>query len=119
MRWWINYELTIFGSSEQTEIEKNARNAQQKMNLQNKCQELIAVGIMCRDKPWPPAENGLTSLLERRGGRTTNPELQKPPFNNRYIVYCGILEDCGSRIHETPEHHFGSSRFLENKTASR
>ena len=28
------------------------------------------------------SENGLTSLLEHRGGRTTDPELQKPAYNN-------------------------------------
>ena len=64
-------------------------------------------------------ENGLTSLLERQGGWTTDCELQKPAHNNRCIVYCGILEDCGSRIHTTLEHHVRSSRLSNKKTASR
>ena len=39
------YEETIIGSSAQSERERNARNAQQKMNWQNKSQRLIEVGI--------------------------------------------------------------------------
>ena len=35
------YEETIVGASAQSERERNARNAQQKMNWQNKCQRLI------------------------------------------------------------------------------
>ena len=35
------YKETIVGSSAQSEREGNARNAQQKMNWQNKCQRLI------------------------------------------------------------------------------
>ena len=35
------YEETIVVSSAQSERERNARNAQQKMNWQNKCQRLI------------------------------------------------------------------------------
>ena len=46
------YEETIVGASAQSERERNARNAQQKMNWQNKCQRLIEIGIMCGDKPW-------------------------------------------------------------------
>ena len=41
------YEETIVGSSAQSERE---RNAQQKMNCQNKCQRLIETVIMCWDK---------------------------------------------------------------------
>ena len=48
-------EETIFGSSALSERERNTRNAQQKMNWQNKFQRLIEVGIMCGDKPWPLA----------------------------------------------------------------
>ena len=43
------YEKTIVGSSAQSERERNARNAQQKMNWQNKCQGLVEIGIMCED----------------------------------------------------------------------
>ena len=43
--------------------ERNARNAQQKMNWQNKCQRLIEVGIMCGDKPWSLADRKTVSLL--------------------------------------------------------
>ena len=56
------YEETIVGSSAQSERERNACNAQQKMNWQNKCQRLIEVGIMC-DKPWPLADSKTVSLL--------------------------------------------------------
>ena len=57
------YEETIVGSSAQLERERNARNAQQKMNWQNKCQRLIEVGIMCGDKLWPLADRKRVSLL--------------------------------------------------------
>ena len=52
------------------------------------------------------SENGLTLRLEHRGRRMTDPELQKPAHNDRCILYCGILDDCGSRIHPTPKHRF-------------
>ena len=57
------YEETIVGASAQSERERNKRNAQQKMNRQNKCQRLIEVGIMCGDKPWPLADRKTVSLL--------------------------------------------------------
>ena len=57
------YEETIVGASAQSERERNARNAQQKMNWLNKCQRLIEVGIMCGDKPWPLADRKTASLL--------------------------------------------------------
>ena len=47
------YEETVMGSSAQSERERNARNAQQKINWLNKCQHLTKISIMCRDKPWP------------------------------------------------------------------
>ena len=59
------YEVTIVGASAQSERERerNARNAQQKMNWQNKCQRLIEVGMMCGDKPWPLADRKTVCLL--------------------------------------------------------
>ena len=57
------YEETIVGTSAQSERERIARNAQQKMNCQNKCQRLIEVGFMCGDKPWPLADRKTVSLL--------------------------------------------------------
>ena len=57
------YEETTVGASAQSERERNARNAQQKMNWQNKCQRLIEVGIICGDKPWPLADRKTVSLL--------------------------------------------------------
>ena len=57
------YEETIVGSSAQSERERNARNAQQKMKWQSKCQRLIEVRIMCGEKPWPLADRKTVSLL--------------------------------------------------------
>ena len=57
------YEETIVGASAQSERKRNARNAQQKMKRQNKCQRLIEVGIMCGDKPWPLVGRKTVSLL--------------------------------------------------------
>ena len=51
------------GASAQSERERNARNAQQKMNWQNKCQRLIEVGIMCGDKLWSLEDRKTVSLL--------------------------------------------------------
>ena len=57
------YEETIVISSAQSKRERNARNAQQKMNWQNKCQRLIEIGILCGDKPWPLADRKTASVL--------------------------------------------------------
>ena len=59
------YKETIEGASAQSERERerNARNAQQKMIWQNKCQRLKEVGNMCCDKPWPLADRKTVSLL--------------------------------------------------------
>ena len=57
------YEETVVGVFAQSERERNARNAQQKMNWQNKCQRLIEVGIMCGDTPWSLADRKTVSLL--------------------------------------------------------
>ena len=56
------YEETIVGASAQSERERNARNAQQKMNRQNKCQRLIEVGIG-GDKIWPLVDRKTVSFL--------------------------------------------------------
>ena len=57
------YEEKIVGASAQSERERNARNAQPKMNWQNKCQRLIEVGIKCGDKPLQLADRKTVSLL--------------------------------------------------------
>ena len=41
------YKETIVGFSAQSERERITRNAQEKMNRQNKCQRLIEIGKMC------------------------------------------------------------------------
>ena len=58
-----NLFFCTIGSSAQSERERNARNAQQKMNWQNKCQRLIEIGIMCGDKQWSLADHKTVSLL--------------------------------------------------------
>ena len=45
------YEDTITGSSAQSERERLARNAQSKMNWENRCQRQLEIGVMCGDKP--------------------------------------------------------------------
>ena len=57
------YEETIVISSAQSKRERNARNAQQKMNWQNKCQRLIEISILCGDKAWPLADRKMASVL--------------------------------------------------------
>ena len=57
------YEETIVGASAQSERGRNARNAQQKMNWQNKCQRLVEVGFMSGDKQWPLADSKTVFLL--------------------------------------------------------
>ena len=57
------YKETIIGSSAQSERERNARNVQQMMKWQNKCQSFFEVVIMCGDKPWPLANRETVSLL--------------------------------------------------------
>ena len=58
------YDEIIIGASAQSERERNARNAQQKLNWQNKCQRLIEVVIMCGDKPWALADPKTVSLFD-------------------------------------------------------
>ena len=57
------YVETIICSSAQSERERNACKAQQKMNWQNKCQRLIEIGIMCGDKLCPLADRKTVSLI--------------------------------------------------------
>ena len=68
------YKETIIRLSAQSERERNARNAQQKINWQNKCQRLIEKGIMCGDKPWPlTAWKRAYFLYFSIGARAQNP----------------------------------------------
>ena len=50
------YENTITGSTAQSERERLARNAQLKMNWENRCQKQMEIGIMCGDTPWAQAD---------------------------------------------------------------
>ena len=57
------YENTITGSSAQSERERLARNAQLKMNWENRCQKQMEIGVMCGDKPWAQADRKTVSML--------------------------------------------------------
>ena len=57
------YENTITGSSSQSERERLARNAQLKMNWENRCQKQMDIGIMRGDKPWTQADQKTLSML--------------------------------------------------------
>ena len=57
------YESTITGSSVQSERERLARNAQLKMNWENRCQKQMEIGIMYGDKPWAQADRLTVSML--------------------------------------------------------
>ena len=46
------YEDTITGSLAQSERERLARNAQPKINWENRSQRQLEIGVMCGDKPW-------------------------------------------------------------------
>ena len=59
----IYEEQSLIHLLNQKEREKNACNAQQKMNWQNNCQRLIEIGKMCGDKPWPLADQKTVSML--------------------------------------------------------
>ena len=58
-----NYKNTITGSSAQSERERLARNAQLKMNWDNRCQKQMEIWIMCGDKPWAHADRKTVSML--------------------------------------------------------
>ena len=102
------YEETIVGSSAQSERERNVRNAQQKMNWQNKCQRLIEIGIMCGDKPWTLADRTTVSLLYLSIGVERRCILN---CNNPHIMidtvstaeFWKIVEEAFIR---PPKHHF-------------
>ena len=57
------YENTITGLSAQSERERLARNAQLKMNWENRCQKQMKIGIMCGNKPWAQADQKTVSML--------------------------------------------------------
>ena len=57
------YENTLPSSSAQSERERVARNAQLKMNWENRCQKQMEIGIMCGDKPWTQADCKTVSML--------------------------------------------------------
>ena len=57
------YEDTITGSSAQSERERLSRNAQSKMNWENRCQRQLEIGVMCGDKPWAQADRKTVSML--------------------------------------------------------
>ena len=57
------YDNTITGSSAQSERERLVRNAQLKMNWENRCQKQTEIGIMCGDKPWAQADRKTVSRL--------------------------------------------------------
>ena len=57
------YEVTITGSSAQSERERLARNGQSKMNWENRCQRQLEIEIMCGDKPWAQADRKTVSML--------------------------------------------------------
>ena len=57
------YENIITGSSAQSEEERLARNAQLKINWENRCQKQMEIGIMCGYKPWTQAVRKTVSML--------------------------------------------------------
>ena len=57
------FENTITSSSAQSERERLARNAQLKMNWENRCQKQLEIGVMCGDKPWLKADQKTVSKL--------------------------------------------------------
>ena len=57
------YENTKTESSAQSERERLARNAQLKMNWENRCQKQREIVIMWGDKPWQQAEQKIVSML--------------------------------------------------------
>ena len=57
------YENTITGSSAQSEREQVARNAQLKMNRENRCQKQMEIVIMCGEQPWTQADRNTVSRL--------------------------------------------------------
>ena len=61
-------ENTITGSSAQSERERLAREAQLKMNRENRCQKQMEIGTMCGDKPWTQADRKTVSMLYLSSG---------------------------------------------------
>ena len=57
------YESRITSSSAQLQRERLARNAQLKMNWENRCQKQKEIGIMCGDKPWTQLDSKTVSML--------------------------------------------------------
>ena len=115
------YEGTNVGSSAQSERERNARNAQQKMNWHNKFQRLIEISIISGDKPWPLVDKKTVffTLFEYRGGRKKDSELQKPTYNDWCIVHSWILENSRGCFHTTKKHYRRPSCFADHKPTPR
>ena len=68
-----NYERAITGSSAESDREHLSRNAQLKMNWENRCQRQIEEAVMCGDKPCIQVDRKSVPILylslgtERRG----------------------------------------------------
>ena len=61
------FEETIVGSSAKSG-EGNARNAQQKMKRQKQMSNLIKIGKICGENPWPLADQKTVSLIYLSSG---------------------------------------------------
>ena len=101
------YENTITGSSAQSERERLARNAQLKMNRENRCQKQIELVIMRGDKPWAQADpKNSINAISQFGHRGKADYLQREPASqNGHIDNSRALEYHGTYIHPSAKHY--------------
>ena len=57
------YEDAVDNPTAQSERDRRTRNEQAKTTWKNQCQRVIAVGILCGDKPWKLCDRKASSLM--------------------------------------------------------
>ena len=57
------YEDAVENPTAQSERDRRTRNEQAKTAWKNNCQRIIAVGILCGDKPWKLCDRKASSLM--------------------------------------------------------
>ena len=111
------YEETIFGSSAQSDRERNERNGQQKVNWPNKCQSLAEIGIMYGDNAWPLADQKTIFILYLRigveGRRILN--CKNAHIMTDTLTIAEFRKFRRKCVHQTKKHHFSKAHFFITK----
>ena len=98
------YEDAVENPTAQSERDRRTRNEQAKTAWKNNCQRIIAVGILCGDKPWKLCDRKASSLMYlslgtegRRIFNSKNSTVVLDEISTRNL--CDVLNTTFIRIH--------------------